>query len=47
MYWDFLALVLFVVSVSMFMTFFLVASAALLLVAGLINSFVVGFTLQF
>ena len=46
-YWDFLALVLFVISVSVFMAFFLVAGAALLLVAGFINSFIVGFTLQF
>ena len=46
MYWDFLALVLLVISVSVFMTFFLVAGAALLLVAGFINSFIVGFTLQ-
>ena len=45
-YWDFLALVLFVISVSVFMAFFLVAGAALLLVAGFINSFIVGFTLQ-
>ena len=45
-YWDFLALVLLVISVSVFMAFFLVAGAALLLVAGFINSFIVGFTLQ-